>query len=116
MPCQSVFRCRAVTAALGALLLATTTASSAQSPAGFRFADLDLRDPHLFVDAFGCRDITDTPLLGFSVNGTLQTRIQTDGDGDGSLDLSYLVEFLPLDTSQASNLIDHILSGREIHC
>lgn len=106
MPCQSVFRCRAVTAALGALLLATTTASSAQSPAGFRFADLDLRDPHLFVDAFGCRDITDTPLLGFSVNGTLQTRIQTDGDGDGSLDLSYLVEFLPLDTSQASNLID----------
>ena len=72
----------------------------------FRINDMDLRDPHVFVDFIGCRDITDTPLVGFSVNGELQTSIQTDDDGDGSLDLSTLIEFLPLDQSQPMNLMD----------
>ena len=67
-------------------------------PIAMRISDLDLRDPHVFVDFLGCRDITDTPLVGFSVNGELQTRIQTDGDGDGLLDRSELLVFEPLDT------------------
>lgn len=90
------------------LLLAPLAAGESLAQAAFRFNDLDLRDPHVFVNFIGCRDITDTPLVGFSINGELQTSIQTDGDDppDGLLDLSYLVQFLPLDQTQASNLID----------
>jgi len=90
---------------VGALLVAASVAQG-QNAAAFRFGDLDLRDPHVFVDVLGCRDVTDTALLGFSVNGALQARIQTDTDADGLLDLSYVVEFLPLDTAQPTNLID----------
>jgi hypothetical protein len=98
---------RAVAVALSLAASAFLSAAAhAQAAAAFRFGDLDLRDPHLFTDFFGCRDITDTPLAGFSVNGELQTRIQTDTDGDGALDLSYLVEFLPLDRGLTTNLID----------
>ena len=63
----------------------------------YRFTDLDLRDPHMYVSFLGCRDVTDTPLTGFSINGELQTNIQTDGDGDGLLDQSLLLVFDPLD-------------------
>ncbi len=94
----------------GALLVAAS-AAQCQDAAAFRFSDLDLRDPHVFVDLLGCRDATDTALLGFSVNGALQTRIQTDTDADGLLDLSYVVEFLPLDTAQPSNLVDFGLAN-----
>lgn len=59
----------------------------------FRFSDLDLRDPHVYVSFLGCRDVTDMALLGFSVNGELQTNIQTDGDNDGLLDLSPVLVF-----------------------
>lgn len=62
----------------------------------FRFTDLDLRDPHAFVNVFGCRDVTNTSFAGYSVNGSLQTSIQTDGNGDGYLDRSYLLIFSPL--------------------
>jgi hypothetical protein len=72
----------------------------------FRFNDLDLRDPHVFVDIAGCRDLTDTALLGFSVNGQLQQRIQNDTDGNGQLDLSYVLEFLPLQLDQPTSLLD----------
>lgn len=95
-----------VRALIGAGLGLAAGAAGAQSAAAFRFSDLDLRDPHLFVNFISCRDITDTPLLGFSVNGELQTRIETDGDGDGQLDQSYLVEFLPLDPAAPTNLMD----------
>lgn len=88
------------------LLLAWVGAPAlAQEYAAFRFSDLDLRDPHVFVNFLGCRDVTDTPLVGFSINGTLQTEIQTDGDGDGLLDASYLLEFLPLDRNLPTNLM-----------
>lgn len=89
-------------------LLAVLASSGAAAQTAFRFSDLDLRDPHVFVNFIGCRDVTDTPLAGFSINGELQASIQTDGDmpPDGLLDLSYLVEFLPLDQAQASNLVD----------
>lgn len=62
----------------------------------FRFTDLDLRDPHVFVSFIGCRDVTNTAVGGYSVNGSLQTSIQSDGNGDGYLDRSYLLIFSPL--------------------
>lgn len=71
-------------------------------PSAFRFADLDLRDPHVFVDFLGCRDVTDNALLGFAVNGELQTNIQTDGDNDGLLDLSPTLVFRPLVQTNAA--------------
>ncbi len=66
-------------------------------PTVFRMSDLDLRDPHVWVDAFGCRDVTDTAFFGFSVNGALQDNVTMDGDADGLLDLSFLLVFRPLD-------------------
>ena len=67
----------------------------------FRFADLDLRDPHTFVTVdIGipfCVDATDENGFGASVNGNIQTAITTDGDGDLLLDLSVLLLFRPLD-------------------
>jgi hypothetical protein len=68
----------------------------------FRFTDLDLRDPHVFVSFIGCRDVTNAPVAGYSVNGSLQTSIQTDGNGDGSLDRSHLLIFNPLAPSSPS--------------
>ena len=70
------------------------------APDAFRMIDLDLRDPHVFADVpvFGCSDFTDDPLpvgLGPSFNETLQTAIETDGDGDGFLDFSYILGFRP---------------------
>jgi hypothetical protein len=99
-------------AALRALLLicfgaanAAGTPAFAQQAAAFRFSDLDLRDPHVFISFIVCNDITDTPLVGFSVNGEIQRRNNEDADADGRLDQSYLVEFLPLDRSAPANLI-----------
>ena len=90
------------------LLLAAVAGAEARAQTAFRFSDLDLRDPHVFVNFLGCRDVTDTPLVGFSVNGELQTLIQTDGSQppDGLLDLSYVIEFLPLNQSAPTNLMD----------
>lgn len=62
----------------------------------FRFRDLDLRDPHIFVDAspFGCPDVTDDPfILVPALNPTIETTITTDGDGDSLLDASPLLVF-----------------------
>jgi len=72
-------------------------------PDRFRLTDLDLRDPHLYVSFIGCLDATDTLLLDFSFNNFTQSAIQGDGDVNGYLDLSVLVEFLPLDQSVATN-------------
>lgn len=69
----------------------------------FRFSDLDLRDPHLFVSFIGCRDFTDTQLAGYSFNGQLQTHIQTDGDGDGKLDENFVLVFDPVDPSASTS-------------
>jgi|JI10StandDraft_1071094.scaffolds.fasta_scaffold03508_9 cysteine-rich repeat protein len=66
-------------------------------PTAFRMFDLDLRDPHVFVTVFGCNDVTDPNPFGFSVNGQIQTSIQTDGtDADMNLDLSIATVFRPL--------------------
>ncbi|HUD42948.1 MAG TPA: hypothetical protein VMR06_13240 [Dokdonella sp.] len=62
-----------------------------------RMTDLALRDPHVYVDAvFSCIDVTDTPLLGFSLNGAIRARIQGDEDGDGWLDANLLQLYRPL--------------------
>lgn len=64
--------------------------------AAFRISDLDLRDPHVFVNVpiLGCSDVTDTGVLGQpSLNDTIQTQIQTDGDADGNLDWTGLLLF-----------------------
>lgn len=86
------------------LLAFPVTDARAQSTT-FRMVDLDLRDPHLFVDFLGCRDFTDTELGGSSFNGALQAEIQGDADGDGALDLSYLLVFMPLAQDQATNFL-----------
>lgn len=77
----------------------------------FRIGDLDLRDPHVYVNVpiFGCRDVTDTPFAGFSVNDVLQTAIQTDEDGDGLLDLSQMQLFQPYATDGSGEI--EITSG-----
>ncbi len=62
----------------------------------FRFRDLDLRDPHILVDAspFGCQDVTDVPFLVVpALNPTIETSLTTDGDGDDLLDASPLLVF-----------------------
>ena len=73
------------------------------TPSAFRLSDMDLRDPHVFVNFLGCRDVTDASLAGFSVNGALQTSIQTDGnDADTLLDLSIVTLFRPLNQTNGA--------------
>jgi hypothetical protein len=72
-------------------------------PGSFRLSDLDLRDPHVFVDLpiFGCTDFTDQDLplgLGPSLNGQIETAVTTDGDGDDLLDASFVLLFRPFAT------------------
>jgi hypothetical protein len=67
------------------------------SRAAFRFTDLDLRDPHVYVNFLGAQDITDTPLGGFSINGELEENLTTDEDEDGFLDMSLVTVFDPFD-------------------
>lgn len=73
------------------------------TPTAFRFTDLDLRDPHIYVDALGCSDFTDGGL--FVVNDEIQAGIEQDRDDppDGLLDLSAVIVFRPLDQTSASN-------------
>ncbi len=79
--------------------------SSQAAVTALRMTDLDLRDPHIFFDLLGCRDVTDVLLFGFSVNNEIQTNITTDGDADGNLDLSYLILFDPLDQGGAGGTL-----------
>ena len=80
------------------------------APKTFRFSDLDLRDPHVFVDAtpFGCIDFTDDPIpvVEFSFNQSLQDQINGDGDGDGFLDLTSLLLFRPLHRQATGERVD----------
>jgi len=69
------------------------TSACAVPVVAFRFSDLDLRDPHIFVKAVFCFDVTDTEVAGFAVNKELQKGVQTDDDGDGDLDLSPTLVF-----------------------
>ena len=94
-------RCRQVVAVLFALALAPSLASAQGTR--FRLTDLDLRDPHVFVSIVGCNDVTD---VAGGMNAQIQANIQGDADGNGFLDASTLLEFLPLAQSAGTNLFD----------
>lgn len=77
----------------------------ASPPVAFRFTDLDLRDPHLFlpitIPPFPplCFDFTDTaiPTTTLSFNGSIQDSYNNDTNpADGFLDASSLLWFRPL--------------------
>jgi len=78
----------------------------------FRLQDLDLRDPHVYLEvvAFGCLDFTDQELplgLGPSFNGQLQSALEGDTDpADGLLDASYLLAFRPFAEDAAGERLD----------
>lgn len=80
------------------------------APKTFRFSDLDLRDPHVFVDVvvIGCFDFTDDeiPIFNLSFNGSLQDQISGDADGDDFLDLSSLLLFRPLEPLGIGERVD----------
>jgi hypothetical protein len=77
-------------------------------PTVLRFADLDLRDPHVFVvlPVFGCSDVTDVTPLGDGVNPMIEEAITTDGEPDGLLDLSLLLQFRPFDPAGVGQRVD----------
>jgi len=81
------------------------------TPTVHRFADLDLRDPHLFVEFTPlCLDFTDDPLpvFGIAFNGTLADALTGDEDMDGLLDLSPLLLFRPIDPLATDLRLDQV--------
>jgi hypothetical protein len=79
------------------VLLTLAPAAGAAATTAFHINTLALRDPHIMFNFIGCRDVTDTPLVGYSFNGALQDSISMDSNGDGLLDRSQLILFDPLD-------------------
>lgn len=80
-----------------------------ETPTVHRLTDLDLRDPHGYVQLIACLDITnnDVPgVPGTSINGRLATAVSSDGDGDGFLDSSSLLAFRPYDSLATAERID----------
>jgi len=79
----------------------TSRWSDVQGPSAevFRFSSVAVRDPHFFVDVpfVGCIDITDDGVVGLvpSFNEWLQSSLDSDGNGDGLLDNSFLMVFKP---------------------
>lgn len=66
----------------------------------FRITELKLRDPHLF---YGSSDLTETPVLGQSVNRTLiPNQLTMDSDRDGFLDTSVILLMQPFDPRASS--------------
>jgi len=63
----------------------------------FLMNTLVLRDPHAFVALIGCDDVTDTAIVGFSVNGQIKTSLSADSNSDGFVDLAPVLVFSPLD-------------------
>jgi hypothetical protein len=63
----------------------------------FRVAELFVRDPHMYL---GDTDITDSDVLGTSVNGSLiKDGLTMDYNKDGFLDVSILPILMPFDPS-----------------
>ncbi len=84
-----------------AVCLSLLPSARASALTAYRITDLDMRDPHVYMSFIFCVDVTDNQLAGFSVNGQLQTQIQTDGDGDGLLDINLLIVLDDLDPNTA---------------
>ena len=72
----------------------------------FRFTDLDVKDPHIFVSVLGCNDVTNPSLVPFSVNAELQKNIEMDNDGDGDLDLSPTLVFRGFNQTAATQPVE----------
>ncbi|MCB1560054.1 MAG: hypothetical protein KDI75_02970 [Xanthomonadales bacterium] len=89
---------------IAAVTLLLSSASCPGQATRFRIDDMALRDPHIFVNAFSsCADVTDTPILTFSVNGELAAAISEDRNDDGLLDYSSLLVFQPLNHALPQN-------------
>jgi hypothetical protein len=70
--------------------------------ATFRINDLDLRDPHLFLPVIACKDVTEVGFSSVSFNTNLQLGLQNDLNGDGLLDVSYIVRLRPVDQADGA--------------
>lgn len=86
--------------------------STLASATAFRFTDLDLRDPHIFVDVLGLRDITDSEIAGFSFNRLFDERLTADADGDGFLEQSMVNLFRPLDQAETNTAAEIFTAAR----
>lgn len=77
-------------------------------PTAFRMSSLTLRDPHVFVGiSIFCIDLTDTAFLGNpSINDLIAQALNGSTVTPGTLDLSYLLIFRPLDQAGASGTVD----------
>lgn len=80
--------------------------TACRAPAvAFRLNSFLLRDPHVVttVAPFGCRDMTDMTLLGYSVNDDSNGNLVADRNDDGILDLSIATVFRPLNQADGSS-------------
>ncbi len=90
----------------------TVTETPTVAPAdAFRIDSLTLRDPHVLIPNV-CLDVTDTPVLGISVNNQLATQIGADGNMDGFYDLSLLALFRPLTQPPAPGAVLQIATAQ----
>jgi cysteine-rich repeat protein len=82
-------------------------------PTAFRMTDLDLRDPHVYVNAVFCQDATDTPVFGiFAVNTELSNSITMDDDDEDTyLDLNIVLVFRPIDQGSSSTTVAELHFG-----
>jgi cysteine-rich repeat protein len=65
-------------------------------PSAFRISEMYLRDPHVWVNLVGCKDLTNGNVGSLSVNGQLNAQLSQDSDGDGKYDMSPVLIFRPL--------------------
>lgn len=80
-------------------------------PTAFRINNAWIRDPHFFADLppfVPCTDLTVTGLPPYlpSANAALATKITTDDNGDGYLDLSVMLLFRPWDPNAVGETVD----------
>jgi hypothetical protein len=90
---------------------AAVGAPSITPPAALRITDVWIRDPHFFADYppfVPCTDLTVDGLPPYlpSANAALATKIATDDDGDGYLDLSVMLLFRPWEQSAVAGRVD----------
>ncbi|MEM6797046.1 MAG: hypothetical protein AAF725_23930, partial [Acidobacteriota bacterium] len=92
---------------------AWTTVAGAPEVTAYGLRDLDLRDPHFFVEAVLCFDVTDNDLpfgQGPGFNTALEEALNGDEDQDGFLDNSTLLLFRPFVDGAVGERVD-LVSG-----